>query len=204
MLHQQWTYFVLAACWIVLTLAWLIGAIYNSRKAPPVQKQVRSSSVFLRSSVFLIGTAIVLLLRLLIPKGIWAYITFNMFWLQIIGVVILIAATVFALWARWTLGTMWSLSTEAKVGHQLHTTGPYRLTRHPIYTGILTMLLGTALLLGLGPWLLYFIVGVIVFEVKLSSEERLMKETFGEQYLQYQQHVPQVVPGLQFFKRRQQ
>lgn len=197
MLHWQWTYFVLAACWIVLALAWLLGAIYNSRKAPPVEKQVGWSPVFL------IVIAIALLLHLLIPKDIWGYITFNVFWLQIIGVVILIAATAFALWARWALGTMWSVSTEAKVGHQLHTTGPYRLTRHPIYTGILAMLLGSALLLGLGPGLFYFLAGVIVFEIKLSSEERLMKETFGVQYLQYQQHVPQVVPGLQFFKRRQ-
>ncbi len=96
---------------------------------------------------------------------------------------------------------MWSLSAEAKVGHQLRTAGPYRFTRHPIYTGTLGMLLGSMLMSGFGQWVLYFIGGLIVVITKISSEERLLKETFGEQYVQYQQHVPQVIPGLQLLKR---
>ena len=58
-----------------------------------------------------------------------------------IGLVILLGSTVFTLWARFALGTMWTLDARLKEGHALRTDGPYRITRHPIYTGILGMLL---------------------------------------------------------------
>ena len=65
-----------------------------------------------------------------------------------------------------------------KGDHQLRTHGPYAVTRHPIYTGVLAMLLGATLLLGIGQWIVLFPVGLILFEVKIRMEERLMLATF--------------------------
>ncbi len=93
---------------------------------------------------------------------------------------------------------MWSSSAVAKAGHELRTDGPYRITRHPIYTGILGMLFGTMLMSGLGLYLFIFILGIVIFEVKLHLEERLLTETFGEQYVQYKRRVPQLIPGLKW------
>jgi len=98
---------------------------------------------------------------------------------------------------------MWSSSPEIKVGHQLRTDGPYRITRHPIYTGLIGMLLGTLLISEVGAWILYFPIVVVALVIKVSSEERLLKETFGEEYIQYQQRVPQLVPGLKLLTRHQ-
>jgi protein-S-isoprenylcysteine O-methyltransferase Ste14 len=197
MLFWQWIYFIVVPCWAVLVLAWLKDANYHSCKVPSVQER-RGWTTFL-----LIVIALAFLLRLLLPKEnwLWGYVTFQVFWLQFIGAILLVAATVYALWVCWELRKIWSDSAGAKVGPGLYTTGPYRLSRHPIFTSILAMLVSSVLLLGLSPGVAYIMVWRIFFETKFTFEERLMKETFGEQYLEYQRRVPQVIPGLQFFTR---
>ena len=73
---------------------------------------------------------------------------------------LLIASTVFAIGARFALGRSWSIGPRAAVEDGLRTDGPYAVTRHPIYTGLLGMMLGSALLGGLGQWLVLPAVGV--------------------------------------------
>ena len=91
---------------------------------------------------------------------------------------------------------MWSSEPVAKEGHELRTDGPYAITRHPIYTGIVGMLLGTALAIGLGPFVWVFVVGVVFLELKIRAEERLMTDVFPDAYDEYRRQVPQLVPGL--------
>ena len=105
-------------------------------------------------------------------------------------------STAFTVWARLSLGTMWSISTRAKDQHQLRTGGPYAVTRHPIYTGLLGMLLGTTLLNGIGHSVVLFPIGLVLLTIKARSEERLMLATFPEQYPRYRRRVPQLIPGL--------
>ena len=76
-------------------------------------------------------------------------------WARLLGLALLLAATGLTLWARLVLGTMWSAAPAVKAEHQLRTTGPYAVTRHPIYTGLLGMMLGSGLLAG-GRWILGF------------------------------------------------
>ena len=82
-------------------------------------------------------------------------------WVRVLGLAVLVASTVFTLWARLSLGTMWSMAPKVKGGHQLRTHGPYAVTRHPIYTGLLGLLLGATLLTGIGQWIVLFPVGLI-------------------------------------------
>jgi protein-S-isoprenylcysteine O-methyltransferase Ste14 len=117
-----------------------------------------------------------------------------------IGLVILLGSTVFTLWARFALGTMWTLDAAVKEGHALRTDGPYGITRHPIYTGIMGMLLGALLLAGVGRWILLLPIGLVVFEVKLHVEEELMVATFPDEYPRYRQRVPQLIPGLRIHR----
>ena len=123
-------------------------------------------------------------------------------WARVLGLAVLAASTVFTLWARFSLGTMWSLAPQVKDDHRLRTHGPYAVTRHPIYTGVLGMLLGATLLSGIGQWIVLFPVGLILFEVKIRMEEHLMLATFPEQYPRYRRQVPQLVPGLFLLRRR--
>jgi protein-S-isoprenylcysteine O-methyltransferase Ste14 len=123
-------------------------------------------------------------------------------WAQVLGLAVLVASTVFTLWARFSLGTMWSMAPQVKDDHRLRTQGPYAVTRHPIYTGLLGMLLGATLLSGIGQWIVLFPVGLILFEVKIRMEEHLMLATFPEEYPRYRRQVPQLFPGLYVLRQR--
>jgi protein-S-isoprenylcysteine O-methyltransferase Ste14 len=91
---------------------------------------------------------------------------------------------------------MWSPVPALREHHELLTNGPYRVTRHPIYTGILGMLLGSALITGFGGVLVALLVLGGVFLARIQREEKLMLQTFGEQYNRYQREVPRIVPFL--------
>src|SRR6202011_2316895 len=115
------------------------------------------------------------------PRSVWATITFRSDMLSAAGLVILVGSTAVALWARWEPGKMWSGVPSLREHHELITEGPYRFTRHPIYTGILGMVLGTALVVGFGGVVVALVVTTINFLVRIPREEKLMLETFGEQ-----------------------
>ncbi len=196
---MQWIYWgILATCWGLFCLIWVVGWIYNFFHAPPVARRSRFQPAWILG---LIAIVVVTILFFLLPPQFWAFITFAASWLRMLGAICLIISTAFAIWAYITLGTMWSFLDDIRVGHQLRTKGPYSITRHPMYTGTLGMLLGSAFMSGLSNWAVYFLVWLIIDLVKIPSEERLLKETFGEQYIQYQQQVPQLIPGLKLLKR---
>ena len=64
------------------------------------------------------------------------------------GVALTAAGIAFAFWARFTLGRNWSGTVTVKEQHELVVRGPYRIVRHPIYTGFTLGMLGTALVVG--------------------------------------------------------
>jgi len=102
----------------------------------------------------------------------------------------------FALWARRTIGTNWSGAATLKEDHQLIQTGPYALVRHPIYSGFLLGMLGTAVTLGEVRGLLAFALMAITFTKKIHDEERLMLIQFPNAYPPYQAAVARVIPFL--------
>jgi protein-S-isoprenylcysteine O-methyltransferase Ste14 len=138
----------------------------------------------------------------LVPASTWRVATVRSTWVEVVGLGVLISSTAFALWARFTLGRMWSLAPMIKDRHELRTEGPYGVTRHPIYTGLLGMLLGTILVVGLGRSLVIFPVGVVLLGIKIRMEEALLLGGFPIAYPPYQQRVPQLVPGLRPLRRR--
>ena len=97
---------------------------------------------------------------------------------------------------------MWSASpTMLRANHELRTDGPYAITRHPIYTDLLGMLLGTVLLNGLGVSLALLVVGAAVLVTRIPIEERLMSKTFPDEYARYRERVPRLVPSLRPLRR---
>ncbi len=111
-----------------------------------------------------------------------------------IGLVVLLAGVAFAVWARVHLGRNWSGTVTVKEDHELIRTGPYHFVRHPIYTGLITGLIGTAICSGtLRAALGVAIISTALF-VKSRTEERFMRETFPGQYQKYCEEVPALVP----------
>jgi protein-S-isoprenylcysteine O-methyltransferase Ste14 len=102
----------------------------------------------------------------------------------------------FTIWARRRLGRNWSGSVTIKADHELITTGPYRVTRHPIYTGLLVALAGSAMVAGEVRGLIAFGIAFAALWRKLKLEERFMHEQFGQAYIDYQRQVAAIVPIL--------
>jgi len=185
----------LVACWGAFALTWLAGAIYNQSRAPATEL---TRTWFPRTGWVIVGVAWVV-----VPRAAWNSLALHPPpWIRILGLAILLAATAFTLWARLTLGTMWSGAPTVKQLHQLRTSGPYGVTRHPIYTGMLGMMLGSLLLAGGGRWIVPFPVFLVLLEIKIRVEERLMLAEFPDDYPRYRQRVPQLVPGLRLVSRR--
>jgi protein-S-isoprenylcysteine O-methyltransferase Ste14 len=98
--------------------------------------------------------------------------------------------------ARLRLGTNWSGRVTLKHGHELIVSGPYALVRHPIYTGILLALTGTALAVDRWRALIALPLVFVSLVVKLKIEERLMAKAFGKAYARYRVKVPALIPFI--------
>jgi protein-S-isoprenylcysteine O-methyltransferase Ste14 len=96
-----------------------------------------------------------------------------------------------------TLGKQWSLAARVLEGHRLVTEGPYSIVRNPIYTGMFGMLLATGL--AISHWI-GLLIAIAIFAIgtaiRVHSEEKLLREMFGEEFEAYTRKVPAVVPFL--------
>jgi protein-S-isoprenylcysteine O-methyltransferase Ste14 len=101
-----------------------------------------------------------------------------------------------AIWARRCLGRNWSGEITIKQDHELIRSGPYRLLRHPIYTGLLTMYLGAAIVTG--EWFALLGLGLAVFAYwrKVRLEEANLELAFGQDYTSYRRDTWALIPGL--------
>jgi protein-S-isoprenylcysteine O-methyltransferase Ste14 len=115
--------------------------------------------------------------------------------LEAVGTVLFLAGLGLAVWARIYLGNNWGMPMTQKDDPELVTSGPYRLVRHPIYSGILLAILGTTLATTLY-WLIALIVMGAYFLYSARVEERLMAETFPEAYPSYRASTKMLIPFL--------
>jgi protein-S-isoprenylcysteine O-methyltransferase Ste14 len=113
------------------------------------------------------------------------------FWL---GSLLTAGGLLFTVWARVHLGKNWSGTVTIKQGHELITSGPYALVRHPIYTGLLLAFLGSAIALGDWRAVLAFVLAAAALLRKLVVEEHWMRQQFGDQYQAYSKRVAALVP----------
>jgi protein-S-isoprenylcysteine O-methyltransferase Ste14 len=153
--------------WIGFLLYWQVKAAGTkaTKRLEPASSRIVRAVVFL-SAIFLMSwphIPVSWLSRQFLPQTAWT------FWL---GAAITAAGLLFAVWAREHLGTNWSRSVTIKQDHQLIVTGPYALVRHPIYTGILTGFLGSALALAQMRGIVAFVLISLVLWYKLRLEER--------------------------------
>ena len=177
--------------WVIYIVSWWLAALWAARtvKRP--------------------AGPLVLLDRLLFPIG--AALLFGLFQLDNIApihwtipdraawaLVYVAAAGIFLCWwARLHLGRLWSNTITRKEGHKIVDTGPYAFVRHPIYTGLLTMIFATAAeratpvaFAGAGVFL-------VALLLRVFREERFLSEELGaEAYAAYRNRVAALVPFL--------
>jgi protein-S-isoprenylcysteine O-methyltransferase Ste14 len=180
------------------TVVWIAFFVYWQIKATNTKSTQRiepAASRIMRVFIFLVAIALLLPFRIPLP---WLYLQLGPvgYWPFWLGAAVTIAGLLFAVWARGYLGRNWSSSVTIKQGHELITTGPYTVVRHPIYTGILTGFLGMAIAISQVRGFIVVVLILFAYWTKLRIEERWMRSQFGETYATYARRTSALVPYL--------
>jgi protein-S-isoprenylcysteine O-methyltransferase Ste14 len=178
---------VIFVVWIAFWLYWLAASV--GVKAGR-SRWTRFAGV--RVAVVLL---VLLLLRLGVFRGHAGHAVASSPWMQGIGLALFVLGLALAVWARVFLGRNWGMPMTQKADPELVTNGPYRTIRHPIYTGILLAMVGTAIAASL-----YWLVAVVVlgayFVYSAVVEERHMTERFPDSYPDYKRSTKMLVPYI--------
>jgi protein-S-isoprenylcysteine O-methyltransferase Ste14 len=187
------------AVWImVLGLAWTILALYWV--APKTDSRSREHGVY-RILRLLIGTSTFSLLfwqktglgflgARFVPRNLT--ITIFGFFATLLGLAI-------AAWARVHLGRYWSDKVAIQADHKLIRTGPYARMRHPIYSGVLLGIAGTAIVVGEWRALFALVLMTVNYLIKAKREDHILADRFGEEFREYERDSGMLLP--QFWKR---
>jgi protein-S-isoprenylcysteine O-methyltransferase Ste14 len=116
-------------------------------------------------------------------------------WLAGLGLVLFAAGLGFAIWARIHIGRNWGTPMSQKNDPELVTSGPYRLVRHPIYSGILVAGIGTAVALSWS-WLIAVALAGIYFVYSATIEEGNLTKQFPDAYPEYRRSTKMLVPFI--------
>lgn len=180
--------------WIAVGVVWLIGALMSKRT---VRREAVSSSL---RHIAIMAAAFVLLFpglpfsaRLRVGPLAWRFVPESpvIAWT---GLALTVAGCAFAVWARLLLGGNWSSSVTVKQDHRLIRRGPYTIVRHPIYSGFLLGMLGSALARGELRGIAGLALAFIGWRMKSRLEEAFMAAQFGAEYTEYQREVKALIP----------
>jgi len=181
-----YAFLILAAGWFAWTIRFIIASF--KRKTPRAAKVDRRA----RWGMVLIAAA-------------YAFVWQGEFWTRSPGpwrltasLLLFAVASVLAWTSTQALGRQWRLDAGLNADHHLVQSGPYRLIRHPIYTSMFCMLLGTGFVLAtplalLLPSILCLALGT---EIRVRIEEKLLAAQFGEEFRDFQRRVPAYIPFL--------
>jgi protein-S-isoprenylcysteine O-methyltransferase Ste14 len=179
----------------VLWVAWLIYWSVAAIGASPTRYRESVISSLLHIVPSLVGIVLLVSPRL---GGSWLtqrYLPRSAAWF-FVGLLLTVLGLGFAVYARAWLGRNWSGTVTLKEGHELIRGGPYRWVRHPIYTGILLAVLGSAIAIGEWRGLLALALITVAFLRRVTVEERVLHGQFGDAYTHYQAEVPALLPGV--------
>ena len=181
----------IATLWLIFWIIWLLAAFASKRS---VRRQT-SGSRFLQIVLLFIGLVFIFDFWNFFNRGWLAarLVPQTPFWV-LSGATLTVAGILFCFWARAILGRNWSGTVTLKQDHELIQRGPYAFVRHPIYTGLLTGMLGTAIVYGLVRCFTGVLICTLALWIKSQTEEQFMIQQFGEQYLQYRRQVRALIP----------
>jgi protein-S-isoprenylcysteine O-methyltransferase Ste14 len=181
-IYQQ----IVGVCWIVFLVVWAVlargGAAGGGRFSA-------------RARVLRLGLALVLIIALSYgnrgPRPEFANPTGA---LAIAGCALCVAGLAFGIWARVSLGRQWGMPMTLRDRPELVTTGPYAFVRHPIYTGIASMMIGTALVQPFSAVVAIVLIPYLLYSAR--REERDMERLLPDIYPAYKARTKSLVPFL--------
>lgn len=175
---------VFLAGWVLFWIGWLAAGV----RSKPGQMQWRRGA----------GIRLVILVVIIVLSRVGAFrghaATHSPYALGI-GLALFLAGLAFAVWARVHIGRNWGTPMSQKSDPELVTSGPYRLVRHPIYSGIILAMIGTAV----GVTVYWLIIAALAggyFVYSATREERYMTERFPDTYPAYKRSTKMLIPFI--------
>jgi protein-S-isoprenylcysteine O-methyltransferase Ste14 len=181
---------IVIICWVIFWLYWFIAAFSAKKNTKLNIRQFAGVR-------FGIIVLIIILFRVLNVQNysFERHVAANNKLLSIAGLIIFFAGLILAIWARRHLGRNWGTPMSQKQDPELVTSGPYKYIRHPIYSGILLAMLGTAIVSTLF-WLIIFAVTGLYFVYSAVEEEKLMVKQFPKVYPAYKSKTKMLIPFI--------
>jgi protein-S-isoprenylcysteine O-methyltransferase Ste14 len=179
------------AVWILVGIYWAVGALRTKRTVR------RQSTLSMALHILILCVAGLLVWDRATAIGLLGHrLTPAADWVQWLGFALTVCGCAFTIWARACLGSNWNAIATVKQDHELISRGPYALVRHPIYSGLLLALLGTAIAAGEIRAFAGLGLAFIGFLLKSAAEEQLMREQFSDEYARYSQRVRRLIPFI--------
>ena len=177
-----------------LWIAWVLYWAWSSRGAKRVRR--RESLLSRATHVVPLAFATLLLAAPSLPGWLGGRYGAAGEYDEGLAIALVAAGLAFSVWARVVLGGNWSASVTLKEGHEIIRSGPYRLIRHPIYTGLIVALAGSALACGEWRGPIAFVIAVGALWRKLRVEERWLTAEFGVRYSDYRRQTRALIPFI--------
>ena len=178
---------IVLSCWLGFLITWAICAM--TFKSGGRQSQTRAG----RGIRLLLAVAVLVSIELGVA---FAWQPFGAYGRDVAaaGAALCVGGLAFAIWARVAIGSNWGMPMTQHESPELVTSGPYRFVRHPIYTGLGAMMIGTALAhpfaaLACACWVAYSVFSAL-------REERDMEQRFPGVYDEYKRRSKMLVPFL--------
>jgi len=187
-LGYGWPMWTSIAMWCVIEVYWDVA---RKNAAPASSSESRASRwlhlLLTSAAQLLIFFPIYGLRQRYLPAS--AIVTATGLTLNVMGVAL-------AIWARRCLGRYWSGEITIKVEHRLVCSGPYKILRHPIYTALLSLYTGTAIVSGELHALIGWALALLAYLRKIRLEEANLMKAFSEDYRDYRSETWALLPGL--------
>lgn len=180
---------VIRCCWLTFLIVWLLAAVSTKRS---VYRE--SGGQRLRYALPIVAAYFLLTNGRRLPYPLNIRVVPHTAIVAWAGMILCVAGLGFAIWARLVIGRNWSGAVTLKEDHELIERGPYRLVRHPIYTGLLSMFVATAIVLGHLAGCIGIVIVFASFWTKLIREEKVMLNQFPNKYAAYRKRVKRLIP----------
>jgi protein-S-isoprenylcysteine O-methyltransferase Ste14 len=183
-------HWIIVAAWLVFIAYWAIAAVGAKRNVTGTPWWTQIAARFAIVVLVLIALRVPLLSHELRAVQIWQVQSVA---LGILGAALTVLGVGVAVLARTYLGRNWGMPMSRKQDPELVTGGPYAFVRHPIYSGITLMMLGSAIG-GSIHWMLPLVLAVAYFAYSARREEELMRAQFPDAYPHYMRRTWMLVP----------
>ena len=189
MIFGNYLSLVVPICWIIFILDWMVSSLFVKK------------SLTKRGPGWILWRVVAAFFVIVFVRfdksGALSFFRFSFqsyFSFLIPGSVLTVLGLFGAIWARFHLGRNWSGYATYKEDQTLVTTGPYKYVRHPIYTSMILMFIGTILYYGSLFVSIFFIILAITFILRTREEEEIMLKLFGEKYAEYMKRTKRLLP----------